>query len=151
MPRKLTSEEIEAQKDFMYERTVKLIARKDIDSITLDDILEEVQMAKGSFYKYYPSKEIFLYEVIKKNERIYSNKMYEAAQMKQNDLEAAFETITELIMDKDFLFQYTSPNDKEFLLRKMPLEYRKREEEKSKNNFLEIKKCPWLFKRKTML
>ena len=68
MPRKLTSEEIEAQKDFMYERTVKLIARKDIDSITLDDILDEVQMAKGSFYKYYPSKEIFLYEVIKKNE-----------------------------------------------------------------------------------
>ena len=35
MPRKLTSEEIEAQKDFMYERTVKLIARKDIDSIIL--------------------------------------------------------------------------------------------------------------------
>ena len=61
MPRKLTSEEIESQKDFMYERTVKLIVRKDVDSITLDDILEEVQMAKGSFYKYYPSKEIFLY------------------------------------------------------------------------------------------
>ena len=94
MPRKLTSEEIEAQKNFMYERTVKLIARKDIDSITLDDILDEVQMAKGSFYKYYPSKEIFLYEVIKKNERIYSEKMFEAAQMKQNDLEAAFETVT---------------------------------------------------------
>ena len=136
MPRKLTSEEIEAQKDFMYERTVKLIARKDIDSITLDDILEEVQMAKGSFYKYYPSKEIFLYEVIKKNERIYSDKMYEAAQMKQNDLEAAFETITELIMDKDFLFRYTLPKDTEFLLRKMPAEYRRREEEKSKNEFL---------------
>ena len=98
MPRKLTSEEIEAQKDFMYERTVKLIARKDIDSITLDDILDEVQMAKGSFYKYYPSKEIFLYEVIKKNERIYSEKMFEAAQMKQNDLEAAFETVTELCL-----------------------------------------------------
>ena len=122
MPRKLTSEEIEAQKDFMYDRTVKLIARKDIDSITLDDILEEVQMAKGSFYKYYPSKEIFLYEVIKKNERIFSEKMFEAAQMKQNDLEAAFETITELIMDKDYLFQYTLPKDTEFLLRKMPSE-----------------------------
>jgi AcrR family transcriptional regulator len=136
MPRKLTSEEIEAQKDFMYERTVKLIARKDIDSITLDDILEEVQMAKGSFYKYYPSKEIFLYEVIKKNERIYSEKMFEAAQMKQNDLEAAFETLTDIIMDKKFLFRYTLPKDTEFLLRKLPAEYRKREEEKSKNNFL---------------
>ena len=151
MPRKLTSEEIEAQKDFMYERTVKLIARKDIDSITLDDILEEVQMAKGSFYKYYPSKEIFLYEVIKKNERIFSEKMFETAQMITVDLETAFETMTDIIMSKDFLFQYTSPNDTEFLLRKMPLEYRKREEEKSKNNFLEIKKCPWMKKKKTML
>ena len=135
MPRKLTSEEIEAQKDFMYERTVKLIARKDIDSITLDDILEEVQMAKGSFYKYYPSKEIFLYEVIKKNERIFSEKMFDTAQMITVDLETAFETMTDIIMSKDYLFQYTLPNDKEFLLRKMPLEYRKREEEKSKNNF----------------
>ena len=138
MPRKLTSEEIEAQKDYMYERTVKLIARKDIDSITLDDILEEVQMAKGSFYKYYPSKEIFLYEVIKKNERIFSEKMFETAQMITVDLETAFETMTDIIMSKDFLFQYTSPNDTEFLLRKMPLEYRKREEEKSKNNFLRL-------------
>ena len=136
MPRKLTSEEIEAQKDFMYERTVKLIARKDIDSITLNDILDEVQMAKGSFYKYYPSKEIFLYEVIKKNERIYSEKMFEVAQMLQNGLEAAFETMTDIIMDKDYLFRYTLPKDTEFLLRKMPEEYRKREEEKSKNNFL---------------
>ena len=135
MPRKLTSEEIEAQKDFMYERTVNLIARKDIDSITLDDILEEVQMAKGSFYKYYPSKEIFLYEVIKKNERIFSEKLFEAAQMIQIDLEAAFEIMTDLIMDKDFLFRYTLPKDTEFLLRKMPAEYRKKEEEKAKNNF----------------
>lgn len=90
-------------------------------------------MAKGSFYKYYPSKEIFLYEVIKKNERIFSEKMFETAQMITVDLETAFETMTDIIMSKDFLFQYTSPNDTEFLLRKMPLEYRKREEEKSKN------------------
>ena len=138
MPRKLTSEVIEAQKDFMYERTVKLIARKDIDSITLDDILEEVQMAKGSFYKYYPSKEIFLYEVIKKNERIFSEKMFKADQMIQIDLEAAFETMTDLIMDKNFLFRYTLPKDTEFLLRKMPAEYRKKEEEKAKNNFLRL-------------
>ena len=60
-------------------------------------------------------------------------------------------TSEEIEAQKDFLFRYTLPNDKEFLLRKMPLEFRKREEEKSKNNFLEIKKCPWLFKRKTML
>ena len=47
-------------------------------------------------------------------------------------------TSEEIEAQKDFLFRYTLPNDKEFLLRKMPLEYRKREEEKSKNNFLRL-------------
>lgn len=50
MPRKLTDAEVDAQKEFMYERTVELISRKGISFITLDDILDAVQMAKGSFY-----------------------------------------------------------------------------------------------------
>ena len=58
--------------------------------------------------------------------------------MIQIDLEAAFEIMTDLIMDKNFLFRYTLPKDTEFLLRKMPAEYRKKEEEKAKNNFLRL-------------
>ena len=78
MPRKLTDTEIEAQKEFMYERTVQLILRKGISAITLDDILDAVQMAKGSFYRYYTSKEMFLYEVVKKNERLMFEKLIQA-------------------------------------------------------------------------
>ena len=45
MPRKLTDAEVDAQKEFMYERTLELISQKGISSITLDDILDAVQMA----------------------------------------------------------------------------------------------------------
>ncbi len=136
MPRKLTDKEIDAQKNFMYERTVILLSKKEISTITLDDILETVQMAKGSFYRYYSSKEEFLYEVIKKNEKIYLDKMIQAASEIQLGRENAFEAMSKVLMDKNFLFQYIYPEDTEKLLRKLPSEYRKREEEKSQNNFV---------------
>lgn len=107
MPRRLTDAEVDAQKEFMYERTVELISQKGISSITLDDILDAVQMAKGSFYKYYVSKELFLYEVMR-----------------------------DLFTNKDFLFMSLLPEDIEILLRKTPPSYRKQEKEKSKNNFI---------------
>ena len=136
MPRKLTDEEIRAQKDFMYQRTVNLLSTKDLSTVTLDDILDTVQMAKGSFYKYYSSKEAFLYEVIKKNERIYFEKMVQAASEIHRGRETAIDAMRNVLMDKNFLFRYILPEDTEKLLRKLPLEYRKREEQKSQNNFV---------------
>lgn len=136
MPRKLTNEEIDAQKEFMYERTVELISRKGISSIILDDILDAVQMAKGSFYKYYDSKELFLYEVVKKNERIFFDKMIQATPQIQKSKEKALDVVKNLFSDRDFLFMSLLPEDTEVLLRKMPPSYRKKEEEKSQKNFI---------------
>ena len=136
MPRKLTDAEIDAQKEFMYERTVSLISKKDISTITLDDILDAVQMAKGSFYRLYRSKEEFLYEVIKKNERIFFDKTIRAVPQIQLGEDAALKTMSDLLLNRGFLFLYLPPEDVERLLRKMPPDYRKQEEEKSQNNFL---------------
>lgn len=136
MPRKLTDAEIEAQKEFMYERTVKLISKKGISSITLDEILDTVQMAKGTFYRYYNSKEIFLYEVIKKSERLLFEKLIKIAQKVQMGKENMFEEMYGMLEDKDSLFMSLAPGDVEKLLRKMPSDYRKQEEEKSINNFV---------------
>ena len=136
MPRKLTDAEVDAQKEFMYERTVELISQKGISSITLDDILDAVQMAKGSFYKYYVSKELFLYEVIKKNERVFFDKMIQTAPRIRQNKDSAIEVMRGLFTNKDFLFMSLLPEDIEILLRKIPPSYRKQEEEKSKNNFI---------------
>ncbi len=136
MPRKLTDEEIDAQKKFMYERTVSLLSKKEISTVTLDDILGAVQMAKGSFYRYYSSKEEFLYEVIKKNEQIFFDKIIQEASNVQLGMKDALEAMSKVLMDKKFLFLYIYPEDVERLLRKMPSEYWKHEEEKAKNNFV---------------
>ena len=136
MPRKLTDAEIDAQKDFMYEQTINLLSKKELSTITLDDILDTVQMAKGSFYRYYSSKEEFLYEVIKKNEKIYFDKMIQAASEIRFGRESAFLMMSKVLMDKNLLFRYIYPEDTEKLLRKLPTKYRKREEEKSQNNFV---------------
>ncbi len=98
MPRKLTDAEVDAQKEFMYERTVELISRKGISSIALDDILDAVQMAKGSFYKYYVSKELFLYEVIKKNEHVFFDKMIHAAPKIRQNKDSAIEVIRSIFL-----------------------------------------------------
>ena len=68
MPRKLTEDEIQQQKDYMYQKGIALIKEKGVMNITLEDITRASQMAKGSFYRYYKTKELFLYEVIKRNE-----------------------------------------------------------------------------------
>ena len=135
MPRKLTAEEIDAQKNFMYERTMDLLSKKELSTITLDDILDTVQMAKGSFYRYYSSKEEFLYEVIKKNEKIYFDKMIQAVSEIRFGKENAFRLMSNVLMDRNLLFRYIYPEDTENLIRKLPSEYQKHEEEKSQNNF----------------
>ena len=114
MPRKLTDAEVDAQKEFMYERTLELISQKGISSITLDDILDAVQMAKGSFYKYYVSKELFLYEVIKKNERVFFDKMIQAAPKIRQNKDSAIEVMRDLFTNKDFLFMSLLPEDTEW-------------------------------------
>lgn len=136
MPRKLTEEEIEAVKGFMYERALDLIIRKGVTSITLDDILDAVQMAKGTFYKYYDSKELFLYEVIKNNERMLFEKLIHICPILRKDKDSVLNTMNDYLTEKDCLFMTIQPGDTEFLLRKMPETYRKKEEEKSRNNFL---------------
>ena len=136
MPRKHTEEEINTQKEFMYERTVTLIFQKPVTTITIEDILDAVWMAKGSFYRYYKSKEEFLYDVIKKNERIFFEKMVELMRDSSLSQETVIEGISTILMDKKSLFLYLQPNDTDYLLRKLPSEYRRLEEEKSMNNFI---------------
>lgn len=128
MPRKLTEYEIQEQKDYMYQKGITLIREKGVMNITLEDITQASQMAKGSFYRYYKTKEQFLYEVIKRNEAYYFSKMIE-----DKDIKKSFEKY--FLSDK-FLFSYLLPEDLDYLLRRLPKEFREKEKNKSQSNFL---------------
>lgn len=127
MPRKLTEDEIQEQKDYMYQKGIFLIRKKGIRNVTLEDITNESQMAKGSFYHYYQSKELYLYEVIKRNEAYFFSKM-----ISEKDMKKSFE---KYFLSDEFLFAYLVPEDLDYLLRRLPKEYREKEQNKSQSNF----------------
>lgn len=140
MPRKLRPDEIQMQKDYMYKKTVELIIEKGIQNLTLEDILQAVQMAKGSFYRYYHSKEEFLYEVIKRNESHYFELLISAEGTLPINNESIHHVLNSTIFSAECLFPYLLPEDQEYLLRRLPEKYLVQEKSKSKNNFKSIAK-----------
>lgn len=140
MPRKLTELEIQRQKDFMYKKAVQLIKEKGITHLTIEDITQATQMAKGSFYHYYSSKEIFLYEVIKRNEiYFYQNMLLEISKKIKANNKKEKEEITQVFikyfLEEECLFAYLMPEDQEYLLRRLPDEVTKKEMNKSQANY----------------
>ncbi len=135
MPRKLTEAEIQNQKDYLYEKCIPLIKEKGITKLTLDEITQAAQMAKGSFYHYYKSKELFLYEVLKRNEAYYYGIMLEESR-KDKDKKRVLQRVFEksFLMD-DCLFAYVLPEEQDVLLANLPAEYTQTERQKSQNNF----------------
>lgn len=132
MPRKLTDDEIEKQKDYMYQKGLALIKEKGVMNIRLDDITQVTQMAKGSFYRYYRTKEQFLYEVIKRNEAYLFT-----STITEKDFKKSFE---KYFLSNDFLFAYITPDELEYLLSCLPKEIKEMERNKSLSNFCAISK-----------
>ncbi|GCF95544.1 TetR family transcriptional regulator [Enterococcus florum] len=64
MPRGLTEQEKESQRQLLISHGRKLIIRYGISRVSVDDIVKEAGMAKGSFYNFFSSKDDFLYHLV---------------------------------------------------------------------------------------
>jgi len=113
----------------IMKQTRKLIAIKQgIRNITVDDITQAVGIAKGSFYGYFASKEICIYEVI---EQVYETDLLhlETIMTENLPLETKIEKfVMNIFLGADGIARYITPQDYEILLRKLPHEYMKRDE-----------------------
>ena len=123
MPKIISNREKEMILDAIYQSTIKLIKEKGLRGVTVDEITQNVNIAKGSFYKYYLTKEECLYQVIKRSE----SEMFERVSSELTRLKSCKTLITnvlrEIFIAEDSLVLYTTPEDLEVLLRKLPLEY----------------------------
>lgn len=135
MPKIVSEEERRLTKEAIYKRTVHLIKEKGIRSVSVDDITTAVGIGKGSFYAYYPSKEICLFEVIKQCERESFSQMEEIMKLDYSDKAKAVCLLKTIFTAEDSLVTSINQTDVEVLLRKLPPEYREREQDKSENNF----------------
>ncbi|MCL1819755.1 MAG: TetR/AcrR family transcriptional regulator [Oscillospiraceae bacterium] len=135
MPKILTDREKEMTMDAIYQKTVELIKEKGLRGVTVDDITRRANMAKGSFYKYYPTKEECLYEVIKRTEKEMFSKVKEILANTKPSKEIVAKALNEVYIGNNSIILYTTPNDFETLMRKLPEEYAKREAEKAVDYF----------------
>lgn len=135
MPKIVSEEEREKVREAIYQKTILLIRQKGIRGITVDDIAHAVGISKGAFYHYYPSKEAGIYEVIRRSEAELFGSMEETmSQMpiEKNQIQKFFH---EIFLAPESIILYLSPIDVEVLLRKLPQEYRDREDEKITDYF----------------
>jgi len=135
MPKIVSEEERKLTKEAICEKVVQLIKKKGIKAVIVDDIIHAVGIGKGSFYTYYPSREACLFEVIKRYEQDVFLRMEEIMTSVNSDKNKAVFLLKEIYTSEDSLITSINQTDVEALLRKLPAEYRKMENEKFENNF----------------
>ena len=135
MPKVVSESEREQVREAIYQNTIALIRRNGIKGVTVDDIAAAVGISKGMFYAYYPSKEAGLYEVLKRSEAELFARMEAIMSQEINNRAQVERFLREVFLAPDSVILYLSPNDLEVLLRKLPPEYRKRENKKSADYF----------------
>lgn len=135
MPKIISEQEKEYIKNSMYLKGIELIRKKGLRRVTVDDIAAAVHIAKGSFYAYYPSKEEFLYHIVKKNEEDLFNRILEIKDNTGHFKNKIIHALHEIYLSPGSLALYVQPSDLEYLMRKLPDPINRKEEDKSKTNF----------------
>ncbi|MHC5248085.1 TetR/AcrR family transcriptional regulator [Enterococcus sp. LJL90] len=64
MPRSLTDQEKKIQRNLLLKHGKDLITRYGLSRVSVDDIVKDAGVAKGSFYNYFSSKDDFIYSLI---------------------------------------------------------------------------------------
>lgn len=75
MARSFSDEEKVQIKEQIFQVSKKMFEEKGFQKTTVDAIVESVGIAKGSFYTFYPSKEVLFFEILESIER----RMHESA------------------------------------------------------------------------
>lgn len=135
MPKIVTEAERKLVRDAIYDATLSFIKQKGVRKVTVDDITTAVGISKGSFYSYYPSKEVCLYEVLRRSEEEMFIRMESVMAQDLQDKERIKQFLREVFLAPDSVVLYLSPTDLEVLLRKLPPEFQEREQKKSEDYF----------------
>ena len=126
MPKALSETERNYLKNRLKEETVKCLLHQGMKKTTVDELVNRVNMPKGTFYLLYPSKELLFFDVLMAfHDEIQSDLLL---QMKAMGTDITKEKVTELIfhfykkVDDSFLTSFIASGDLELLMRKLPTE-----------------------------
>lgn len=127
MPKSYSEQEREYIRKRLKEEAAKCLARYGVRRTTVDEIVKRVNIPKGTFYLFYQSKELLLFEVIQEQHEIINRKLYQAV-LGLADTGFTAENITDVIfqffkMTEEMLILKTLDlSEVELLVRKLPRE-----------------------------
>ncbi|MDE7339005.1 MAG: TetR/AcrR family transcriptional regulator [Lachnospiraceae bacterium] len=127
MPKSYSEQEKEYIRKRLKEEAAKCLARFGVRRTTVDEIVQRVNIPKGTFYLFYKSKELLLFEVILEEHEMIEQKVYQAISEMKQDGDVA-EQLTKIVFDffvlasKSPILKMITSSEVEVLTRKLPPE-----------------------------
>ena len=127
MPKRYSEEERAYIRKRLKEEAVSCMGQFGIRRTTVDEIVKRVNIPKGTFYLFYKSKELLLFDVIQEQHELINQKLYQEIS-RLADEPFSVEKLTDVIfefykMTEEMpMFQLMDSQEIELLVRKLPRE-----------------------------
>ena len=127
MPKSYSDQEREYIKQRLKEEAAVCMAQYGIRRTTVDELVKRVNIPKGTFYLFYKSKELLLFDVILEQHEIVDQKLYEAVS-RISGSEFTAEKLTDVIFqffkmaEEMPVLKLLNSDEVELLTRKLPAE-----------------------------
>ena len=127
VPKSFSEQEREYIRQRLKEEAVKCLAQYGVRRTTVDEIVKRVNIPKGTFYLFYKSKELLLFEVIQEQQKNINLELYQAFSDIIN-MELSVEKLTDMIFEfykkteKMLVLKLSDAGEIELLKRKLPQE-----------------------------
>ena len=127
MPKCYSDQEREYIRKRLKEEAAACMGQYGIRRTTVDEIVKRVNIPKGTFYLFYKSKELLLFDVIQEQHELVNQKLYQAV----SDLagsEISAEKITDIVFkffkmtENMLVLKQLDASEVELLVRKLPRE-----------------------------
>ncbi|HZG17815.1 MAG TPA: TetR/AcrR family transcriptional regulator [Candidatus Bathyarchaeia archaeon] len=122
MPKFTESEKEEIRRSLLHKGR-ELFLKYGLAKTSIDDIVQACGIGKGSFYKFYSSKEELFYAIVKKEEQVRDQALGALFQEQQSGTELVrsfFETCFRMADENPFLQHMFKEGEYERLVRKLP-------------------------------
>ena len=127
VPKSYSEQEKEYIRKRLKEEAAKCLAKYGVRRTTVDEIVKRVNIPKGTFYLFYKSKELLLFDVIQEQQENVNRELYQSIS-DIADTEFSAEKLTDVIFgfykmtEKMLILKMLDVNEVELLTRKLPRE-----------------------------
>jgi len=138
MPRSFNDKEKEWIRNKIIEEGQKLFETYGFQKTSIDEIIKKTGISKGSFYAFFPSKEVLFFEILEKIEKEFKENLFNISFEKSKNIKETFRNF--LIKSFEFiektpLLKYITGKEIEYIMRKLPAELIKNHMAKDMNQF----------------